>query len=225
MPKGYVIARVTVTNPEAYAEYAKGATEAIRQYGGRPLVRGGAYEALEGPARARNVVIEFDSVEQAKLDADPAYQAATKVVEDAKASVASGENAKKLETLRAELGQAMREDQTKDLNLRFVKSELEEWRYFYDDAKHHHKPLDDIQRGIDERLALQAEREKIYAESQAKIAKLEADIKAAGKSIDLHIYPGVDHAFFNDTRPDVYNREAATDAWNRTTEFLRRNLR
>ena len=30
MPKGYVIARVTVTNPEAYAEYAKGATEAIR---------------------------------------------------------------------------------------------------------------------------------------------------------------------------------------------------
>ena len=42
MPKGYVIARVTVTNPEAYAEYAKGATEAIRQYGGRPLVRGGA---------------------------------------------------------------------------------------------------------------------------------------------------------------------------------------
>ena len=52
MPKGYVIARVTVTNPEAYAEYAKGATEAIRQYGGRPLVRGGAYEALEGEARA-----------------------------------------------------------------------------------------------------------------------------------------------------------------------------
>ena len=64
MPKGYVIARVTVTNPEAYAEYAKGATEAIRQYGGRPLVRGGAYEALEGEARPRNVVIEFDSVEQ-----------------------------------------------------------------------------------------------------------------------------------------------------------------
>ena len=60
MPKGYVIARVTVTNPEAYAEYAKGATEAIRQYGGRPLVRGGAYEALEGEARPRNVVIEFE---------------------------------------------------------------------------------------------------------------------------------------------------------------------
>src|SRR5215213_4566625 len=66
MPKGYVIARVTVTNPEAYAEYAKGATEAIRQYKGRALVRGGAFEALEGEARPRNVVIEFDSMEQAR---------------------------------------------------------------------------------------------------------------------------------------------------------------
>jgi uncharacterized protein (DUF1330 family) len=77
MPKGYVIARVTVTNPEAYAEYAKGATEAIRQYGGRPLVRGGAHEALEGDARPRNVVIEFDSVEQARTYYNsPEYQAA-----------------------------------------------------------------------------------------------------------------------------------------------------
>lgn len=77
MPKGYIIARVTVTNPEAYAEYAKGATEAIRQYGGRPLVRGGAHEALEGEARPRNVVIEFDSVEQAKRYYHSAeYQAA-----------------------------------------------------------------------------------------------------------------------------------------------------
>jgi len=77
MPKGYIIARVTVTKPEAYAEYAKGATEAIKQYGGRPLVRGGAHEALEGQARARNVVIEFDSVEAARRYYNsPEYQAA-----------------------------------------------------------------------------------------------------------------------------------------------------
>jgi uncharacterized protein (DUF1330 family) len=77
MPKGYVIGRVTVTNPEAYAEYAKDATAAIRQYGGRPLVRGGAHEALEGEARPRNVVIEFESVEQAKrYFHSPEYQAA-----------------------------------------------------------------------------------------------------------------------------------------------------
>jgi uncharacterized protein (DUF1330 family) len=77
MPKGYVIARVTVTNPEAYAEYAKAATEAIRQYGGRPLVRGGSYEAVEGEARPRNVVLEFESLEQAKrYYRSPEYQAA-----------------------------------------------------------------------------------------------------------------------------------------------------
>jgi mono/diheme cytochrome c family protein len=116
--------------------------------------------------------------EQKRLDADPAYQAATKAVDDARVSVASGENAKKLADLHAELEQAKREDQSKDLNLRFVKSELEEWRYFYDEAVHHKQPLEHIQSEIDKRLALQAERQKIYAESQAKIAKLEGDIKA-----------------------------------------------
>ena len=77
MPKAYVIARVTITDPQAYAEYAKDATEAIRRYGGRPLVRGGAHEALEGEARARNVVLEFESVEQARrYYYSPEYQAA-----------------------------------------------------------------------------------------------------------------------------------------------------
>ena len=77
MPKGYLIARITVTDPAAYAEYAKGATEAMRLYNGRPLVRGGAFEALEGEARPRNVVIEFDSMEQARTYYNsPEYQAA-----------------------------------------------------------------------------------------------------------------------------------------------------
>jgi uncharacterized protein (DUF1330 family) len=66
MPKGYCIVRVDVHSPEAYAQYAKAASDAIKKHGGRPLVRGGAYEAVEGPARARNVVLEFDSVEAAR---------------------------------------------------------------------------------------------------------------------------------------------------------------
>lgn len=66
MPKGYCIVRVDVHSPEAYAQYAKAATEAIKKHGGRPLARGGAYEAVEGQARARNVVVEFDSVEAAR---------------------------------------------------------------------------------------------------------------------------------------------------------------
>jgi carboxymethylenebutenolidase len=47
---------------------------------------------------------------------------------------------------------------------------------------------------------------------------------AQGKSVEAHIYHGTDHAFFNDTRPEVYNAEAAADAWRRTIEFFRMNL-
>jgi uncharacterized protein (DUF1330 family) len=66
MPKGYVITRVDITDPTAYARYAAAATKAIADHGGRPLVRGGRYEALEGAGRARNVVLEFDSYDAAK---------------------------------------------------------------------------------------------------------------------------------------------------------------
>ncbi len=66
MPKGYIIARVDIKDPVAYARYAEAAAAAIRQHGARPLVRGGRHEALEGPARARNVVLEFDSFEAAQ---------------------------------------------------------------------------------------------------------------------------------------------------------------
>ena len=71
-------------------------------------------------------------------------------------------------------------------------------------------------------LGLFGERDAFVTPETAR--KLERDIRAAGKSIDVQIYPGADHAFFNDTRADVYNREAATDAWNRTTQFFRRHL-
>lgn len=66
MPKGYIIARINVTDPEKYAGYVPFATAAIQKYGGRPLVRGGRVEVVEGEGRVRNVVIEFDSFEQAR---------------------------------------------------------------------------------------------------------------------------------------------------------------
>lgn len=65
MPKGYVIGRITVHDPVIYAEYAKLSTAAIQKYGGKPLVRGGRYEAMQGEARPRNVVLEFESFERA----------------------------------------------------------------------------------------------------------------------------------------------------------------
>ena len=66
MHKGYIIARIDITDPEAYAVYAATATEALKTSSGRMLVRGGRYEALEGQARARNVVVEFDSFDEAR---------------------------------------------------------------------------------------------------------------------------------------------------------------
>jgi uncharacterized protein (DUF1330 family) len=66
MPKGYVISRVDVINPDAYARYAAAATKAIAGHGGKPLARGGRSEALEGTARARNVVLEFESYDAAR---------------------------------------------------------------------------------------------------------------------------------------------------------------
>ena len=66
MPKGYVISRVDITNPDAYARYAAAATKAIANHGGKPLARGGRSEALEGKARARNVVLEFENYDAAR---------------------------------------------------------------------------------------------------------------------------------------------------------------
>ena len=84
MPKGYIIARAEVTNATQWALYAAKAGEAIALYGGRPLVRGGRAEVAEGSGRARNVVIEFESFEQARKYAhSPEYAAARKLREGA----------------------------------------------------------------------------------------------------------------------------------------------
>ena len=56
------------------------------------------------------------------------------------------------------------------------------------------------------------------------VRALEETMREHGKSIETHTYPGADHAFFNDTRPEVYDADAAADAWRRTIEFLRAHL-
>jgi len=59
MAKGYWIARVDVSDPDAYGAYVKANAAAFAKFGARFLVRGGPYAAVEGVARARQVVIEF----------------------------------------------------------------------------------------------------------------------------------------------------------------------
>ncbi len=57
-----------------------------------------------------------------------------------------------------------------------------------------------------------------------KVQEFERALKAAGKSADIKIYKGAKHGFFNDTRPEAYNAEAAADAWQRTLSFFRAHL-
>jgi len=68
----------------------------------------------------------------------------------------------------------------------------------------------------------------IYAEldgyvTPSVVHELEAKLKEHGKSVEMHIYPGVDHGFFNDRR-EVYNEAAAKDAWSRVLGFYREHL-
>jgi carboxymethylenebutenolidase len=71
-------------------------------------------------------------------------------------------------------------------------------------------------------LGLYAEKDDFV--TPVLVRGLERDVKALGKQIEVIMYPATDHAFFNDTRPEVYNAEAAADAWQRTIEFLRQHL-
>ncbi|MDE2464588.1 MAG: DUF1330 domain-containing protein [Alphaproteobacteria bacterium] len=65
MAKGYIIARVSIHDEEAYKAYAELARLAMEKHGARILARGGRFTALEGPCRPRNVILEFESFDAA----------------------------------------------------------------------------------------------------------------------------------------------------------------
>jgi len=76
----YLVVDIDVTNPAQFEEYKKLAPAAIAKYGGRYLIRGGAYEAIEGDWKPQRLtVVEFDSMEKAKaFYHSPEYQVAIK---------------------------------------------------------------------------------------------------------------------------------------------------
>jgi carboxymethylenebutenolidase len=70
----------------------------------------------------------------------------------------------------------------------------------------------------------------IFAEKDAfvtgdVVADLAARLAKAGRHFEIKTYEGVSHAFMNDTRPDVYDAEAARDAWNRMVDFLQAHVK
>ncbi len=58
----------------------------------------------------------------------------------------------------------------------------------------------------------------------AGIPAFESALKANGKTYELHMYEGVNHAFNNDTNAARYDKAAADLAWGRTVAFLKKNL-
>lgn len=65
--------------------------------------------------------------------------------------------------------------------------------------------------GLDERI-------------NAGIAAYEEALKANGKTYEIFVYEGANHAFNNDTNAARYNKQAADLAWQRTVDFLKKNL-
>lgn len=65
MPKAYIIAHVTVSDPEAYKLYQQANAAPFAKYGAKFLVRGGAQNVVEGEMRPRSVILEFASLQDA----------------------------------------------------------------------------------------------------------------------------------------------------------------
>ena len=56
------------------------------------------------------------------------------------------------------------------------------------------------------------------------VAELEKELRAAGRPVTFHTYPGTGHWFFEPDRIDAYNAAAAQLAWDRTLAFLREQV-
>lgn len=53
---------------------------------------------------------------------------------------------------------------------------------------------------------------------------LEKQLESMGKDVEFFIYPGTHHAFFNDTRPEVYDAQSASQAWDRLIPFFKEHI-
>lgn len=54
--------------------------------------------------------------------------------------------------------------------------------------------------------------------------QLEDHLVELGKVANFYFYPDTEHAFFNDDRPEIFNKAAAKLAWQRTIDFFRDRL-
>ena len=57
-----------------------------------------------------------------------------------------------------------------------------------------------------------------------RVQETRASIVEGGGQVELYDYPGTEHAFFNDSRPEVHDPAASATAWQRTLHFLHAHL-
>ena len=74
------------------------------------------------------------------------------------------------------------------------------------------------------KAALVHKAESDEAHAGPRIAEYAAAIRAAGGEVSVLDYPGSQHAFFNDDRPEVFHPEYAATAWQRSIDFLTARL-
>lgn len=60
--------------------------------------------------------------------------------------------------------------------------------------------------------------------SPQAVRDLEKRLSDMGKEVEFFIYPGTHHAFFNDTRPEIYDPQSSSQAWDRLIPFLKENI-
>ncbi|HUI30927.1 MAG TPA: dienelactone hydrolase family protein [Candidatus Acidoferrales bacterium] len=68
-----------------------------------------------------------------------------------------------------------------------------------------------------------AELDKTYTPKMGEAFK--KAMQSAGKKIEFHVYPGVNHAFMNPNNPSVYNETQTAEAWENIFAFLNANLK
>lgn len=57
------------------------------------------------------------------------------------------------------------------------------------------------------------------------VRAFEEELQKQAVPHEIHLYAGTQHAFFNETRPQIYDAVAAQDAWHRTLTWFRQYLR
>ncbi|MEO0730958.1 MAG: DUF1330 domain-containing protein [Pseudomonadota bacterium] len=87
MAKGYWIAMINIKDPASYKEYTSKNGAVFKRYGAEFVVRGGENESRSGHAFARHVVLQFDSLQQAKACYDSDEYQALVPIRDAGADV------------------------------------------------------------------------------------------------------------------------------------------